>query len=127
MKLAHKAEAEKRVLCKHSKGKALYAGLHHLYAEVHREMNETLLLKHATSNDEFREQKRRKRNASDSETKHIKQAAKQTTGAGDTPEILTRNFLAPLRSAGIELDQTEDTNNQTEGEQQQQPPKQPKR
>jgi hypothetical protein len=54
MKLAAKA-----VLCKHSEGKALYAGLHHLYAEVHREMNETLLLEHANSNDKFREQKRR--------------------------------------------------------------------
>jgi hypothetical protein len=53
MKLADKAEAKKRVLCKHYGGKALHAGLHHLYAEVHREMNETLLLKHATSNDEF--------------------------------------------------------------------------
>jgi hypothetical protein len=40
MKLAAKA-----VLCKHSEGKALYEILHHLYAEIHREMNETLLLK----------------------------------------------------------------------------------
>jgi hypothetical protein len=39
MKLADKAEAEKKVLCKNSEGKALYAGLHHLYAEVHQEMN----------------------------------------------------------------------------------------
>jgi hypothetical protein len=53
---------------------------------------------------------------------NIKQAAKQTTGAGDTPEIPTRNFYAPLRSAGMELDQTEDTNTQTDGEEQQQPP-----
>jgi hypothetical protein len=71
MKLADKAEAEKRVLYKHYEGKALYAGLHHLYAEVHREINETLLLEHANSNYEFREQKRRKRNVSDSETKNI--------------------------------------------------------
>jgi hypothetical protein len=85
-------------------------------------MNETLLLEHENSNDEFREQKRRNRNASDGETKHIKQAAKQTTGAGDMPELPTRNFIAPLRSAGMELGQTEDTNNQTDGEQQQQPP-----
>jgi hypothetical protein len=49
----------KRVLREHYEGKALYAGLYHLYAEVHREMNETLLLEHANSNDEFRELKRR--------------------------------------------------------------------
>jgi hypothetical protein len=84
MKLADKTEAEKRVLCKHYEGKALYAGLQHLYAEVHREINETLLPEHGKSNDEFREQKRRKRNASDSEAKNIKKAAKQTTGARDT-------------------------------------------
>jgi hypothetical protein len=53
MKLADKAEAEKLALCKYSEVKALCAGLHHLYAEVHQEMNETLLLKHANSNDEF--------------------------------------------------------------------------
>jgi hypothetical protein len=111
MKLADKAEAEKKVLCKHSESKALYASLHHLYAEVHRQMNETLLLEHANSNYEFREQKRRKKNASDSETKNVKQAAKQTAGAGDTPEIPTPNFFAPLRSAGMELGQTEDANN----------------
>jgi hypothetical protein len=42
--LADRAEAEKAVLCEHYKGKALYAGLQHFYAEIHREMNETLLL-----------------------------------------------------------------------------------
>jgi hypothetical protein len=47
MKLVDKAEAEKAVLCKHYEGKALYAGLKHLYAQIHREMNETLLRKHA--------------------------------------------------------------------------------
>jgi hypothetical protein len=58
MKLADKAETEKRVMCKHYEGKALYAGLHHLYAEVHCEMNETLLLEHGKSTEEFRERKR---------------------------------------------------------------------
>jgi hypothetical protein len=58
--------ADKAVLCKHYEGKALYAGLQYLYAEVHREMNEILLWEHGKSN-EFHEQKRRKRNASDSE------------------------------------------------------------
>jgi hypothetical protein len=57
MKLVDKAEAEKGVLCKHYKGKALYAGLQHLYAEIHREMNETLLWEHAKSNEEFHEQR----------------------------------------------------------------------
>jgi hypothetical protein len=116
MKLADKAEAERRVLCKHYEGKALYAGLHHLYAEVHREMK-TLLLEHANSNVEFREQKRRGR--PQILRQNIKQASKQTTGVGDTPEIPTRNFFAPLWSAGMELDQTEDTNNQTDGEKEQ--------
>jgi hypothetical protein len=73
-KLADKAEVKKRVLCKHYKGKALYAGLHHLYAEIHREMNETLLTEQAKSNEEFREQRRRKRNASDSKGIQTKKA-----------------------------------------------------
>jgi hypothetical protein len=81
-------------------------------------MNETLLLEHGNSNEEFREQKRRKSNASDSEAKSIKKAAKQTTGARVTHELPTRNFFAPLRTAGMDLDPTEDTNNQTDGEQQ---------
>jgi hypothetical protein len=93
--------ADKAVLCKHYEGKALHAGLQHLYAEVHREINETLLLEHAKSNEEFREQKRRKRNASDSEAKNIKKAAKHTTGAKDMQilsqqELPTRNLFAPL-------------------------------
>jgi hypothetical protein len=48
--------ADKAVLWEHYEGKALYAGLQHLYAEVHREMSETLLLEHEKSNEEFREQ-----------------------------------------------------------------------
>jgi hypothetical protein len=94
MKLADKAEAEKRVMCKHYEGKALYAGLHHLHAEVHREMNETLLQEHGHSNEEFREQKRRKRNASDSQAKNIKKAAKQTTGASHAGAIDTQLLWA---------------------------------
>jgi hypothetical protein len=85
-------------------------------------MNETLLLEHAKSNEDFREQKRQKRNASDSEAKNIRKAAKQTTGARDTQELPTRNFFVSLSTAGMELDPTEDTNNQTNGEQQQQQP-----
>jgi hypothetical protein len=53
-------------------------------------MNETLLLEYGNSNEEFHEQKRRKRNASDSEAKNIKKAAKQTTGARVTQELPTR-------------------------------------
>jgi hypothetical protein len=49
-RLADRAEAEKRVLCKHYKGKSLYAGLLHLYGGIYREMNETLIPEEAKPN-----------------------------------------------------------------------------
>jgi hypothetical protein len=78
--------------------------------------------------EDFKEQRRRrKRSPSEDQAKHTNKAAKHTTGARDTQilsqlELHTRNFFAPLRTAGMKLDPIEGTNNRTDGEQQQQPP-----
>jgi hypothetical protein len=100
MKLANKAEAEKAVVCKHCEGKALYsyAGLLHLYAEIHREIKETLLWEQAKSNEEFYEQRRRKRNASDGEGIQAKNSNNiaSVRYLRVLPQVPTRNYFAPL-------------------------------
>jgi hypothetical protein len=61
MQLADRAEAEKRVLCKHLEGKYLFTGMLRLHALTHREMRDSLLNTRkgepAQDNEEFREQK----------------------------------------------------------------------
>jgi hypothetical protein len=42
--LVDKAENEKSVLCKHLDGKTLFTGMLRLYAAIHREMEDSLLL-----------------------------------------------------------------------------------
>jgi hypothetical protein len=78
------------------------------------------------ANEGFKEQRRRKRSSSDDQGKQTKKAAMPTTGARDlrTPshlELPTWNFFAPLRTAGMEPDSTEDSD-RTDGNQQQQLP-----
>jgi hypothetical protein len=55
-RLAGRAEAEMGVLCKRYEDDALHTGLLHLYAGIHREMNETLLREETKPIEEFREQ-----------------------------------------------------------------------
>jgi hypothetical protein len=43
-KLITKSEAERTVLCKHLDGNALFTAMLRLYAAIHREMRESLLL-----------------------------------------------------------------------------------
>jgi hypothetical protein len=100
MKLADKEEAEKGLLCKHYEGKVLYAGLQNLYVEIYREINETLLREHAKSNEEFHEQRRRKRNASDSEGIQTKRSDNNAgiRNPRVPPQVPTRNYFASLRT-----------------------------
>jgi hypothetical protein len=69
--LCTKSEAEKTVLCKHLDGKALFTAILRLYAAIHREMRDSLL-EQQESAEEFREQRRRKRNCSEGQAKRPK-------------------------------------------------------
>jgi hypothetical protein len=97
--LVTRAEAERAVLSKHLDGKALFTGMLRLYAAIHREMTSTLQSEQVESEQEFREQKRRKRNLSDKQSKP-KSKTEMTSGSVSTPraEITTKNFFAPLRT-----------------------------
>jgi hypothetical protein len=54
-------------------GKALFTAMLHLYAAIHREMRESLLLEQKEETTEvFREQRRRKRNPSEEQKKKPK-------------------------------------------------------
>jgi hypothetical protein len=127
MQLAERAEAERRVLCKHLEGKALFTGMLRLYALMHREMRDSLLNtskgEPAQDNEGFREQKRRKRIPSE-------EKFQKTATATPTPrdprirsqdELPTRNFFAPLRAADMELERpvVEDATQKPDGKPQQ--------
>jgi hypothetical protein len=91
-----KAEAERVVLCKHLDGKALFTAMLRLYAALHREMRDTILPAQQKSTEEFREQRRRKRNPSDDQAKKSR-TAMPTPVAKPQPqrEVKTKNFFAP--------------------------------
>jgi prophage tail gpP-like protein len=70
--LLAKAEAERVVLCKHLDGTLLFTAMLRVYAALHRALLETILPARQTSTEEFREQRRRKRNPSDEQAKKSK-------------------------------------------------------
>jgi hypothetical protein len=98
----------------------LYSALFGVYTEVLHELKGVLQGNVTTreaanytnqpepaTNDEFREQRRRKRNSSDGQVKTAKKAHPPTTSANDPrlrrqQEVPTRNFFAPLRSSQME-------------------------
>jgi hypothetical protein len=92
--LVDKAEAERVVLCKHLGRKALFTAMLRLYAALHRELRDTILPAPQKPTEEFREQRRRKRNPSDDQAKKSKTAmptpvAKpQPKGGGKNQELL---------------------------------------
>jgi hypothetical protein len=97
--LTTKSEITKVVLCEHLEGKTLITAFLRLYAATHREMVETLLQEvqdAPETKEEFREQRRRKRNSSDGQAT---QAKKSSTGPSPDAkaEPRLRNFYAPLR------------------------------
>jgi hypothetical protein len=113
--LISKSETERTVLCKHLDGKALFTATLRLYAAIHREMRESLLLVQQESSEKFREQRLRTRNSSEEQVKRPKPTPNprdpriKSQGA-----VLTRNFFTPLRTT--EMDVAEET---TDKEQQQ--------
>jgi hypothetical protein len=66
-KITTRAEAERAVLCKYLEGKALFAAILSLYATTHTELRGSLLPEpeQEEPTEEFREQRKRKRNPSD--------------------------------------------------------------
>jgi hypothetical protein len=70
--LITKSEAKRTVLCKHLGGKVLFTATLRIYAAIHREMRVSLLPEHKESTEEFREQRRRKRNFSEEQAKRPK-------------------------------------------------------
>jgi TRAP-type C4-dicarboxylate transport system substrate-binding protein len=94
--LIAKAEAEKVVLCKHLRGKALFTAMLRLYAALHRELRDTILPAPQKSSEEFREQRRHKRNPSDDQAKKSR-TTMPTLVAKPRPqeEVKTQNFYAP--------------------------------
>jgi hypothetical protein len=110
--LLSKEEAEREVLCKHLDGKTLFLAVLRMYAAIHRELRDSLATEEQQI-EEFREQRRRKRNPSEDESKQLKMS-KPTPGPRDpriepqavvTPKtVRTRNFFAPLRGASMEME-----------------------
>jgi hypothetical protein len=90
-----RAEDERAVLCKHLEGQALFTGILRLYAALHLELHD-YLKKEEDPSEEFREQRRRKRNPSDEQPTVPKKAVRAVTSV--PKEITTRNFFAPLRA-----------------------------
>jgi hypothetical protein len=102
--LADKAEDDREVMSSYLDGKALLTGVLRLYAAVHRHMHETLQQDETASKDEFREQRRRKRNPSDDKIQIKRKNVTQDPKA--LPQVAVRNFFAPLRTQM----ETEDNN-----------------
>jgi hypothetical protein len=116
-----RAEAERTVLCKHLDGKALFTGMLHLYAAIHREMHDSLQPEQEESTEEFREQRRQKRNPSDEDATVPKKTAVTSGIVGDPRirwqvELPTRNFSAPLSTEMEIEDNKEEFNNREQEE-----------
>jgi hypothetical protein len=108
--LVARAETERAVLWKHLDGKALFKAMLRLYAALHWEMRDSILPAQQKSTEEFREQRRRKRNASDDQAKKSK-IGSPTPGSKDPKprpqgETATKNFFAPLRTAEMDVEHT---------------------
>jgi hypothetical protein len=108
--LITRAETERAVLCKHLDGKALFTAMLRLYTALHRELRHSVLPAEHKSTEEFREQRRRKRNPSDDKAKKPKTSV-PTPESRDPRlrpkgEVPTKNFFAPLRTAEMDLEGT---------------------
>jgi hypothetical protein len=117
------SETERRVLCKHMEGKALFTAMLRMYAAIHRGLRESLLPVHQQSSEEFCEQRRRKRNSSEEQVNKSKTMV--PTPESRDPivrsqgQIPTKNFFVPLRTSemDVELALGEETSDNPNGEQ----------
>jgi hypothetical protein len=126
-KLADRAEADRSSLCKHLNGKVVFTGLVHLYTTTHTEMVESVKAAHSdvqeiNAHEGLKEQRRRKRRSSDDQGKQTKRATMPTAGAMDQLEIPKRNLFAPLRTADVGVEHTEDSSDWTDCDHHQQSP-----
>jgi hypothetical protein len=108
--LITRAKAERAVLCKHLYGWVLFKGMLLLYAALHRELRDSVLPAEQKSTEEFREQRRCKRNPSDEKAKKSK-TSEPTPELRDRRlrpkgEVPTKNFFAPLRTAEMDAERT---------------------
>jgi hypothetical protein len=107
-RLVDKAENEKSVLCKHLDGKVLFTGMLQPYAEIHREMEDSLLPECARGKEEAApHSKRRKRNSdSDNGSSISKRDAtkkcRPLTVYQKPRPVATKNFFTPLRAVPME-------------------------
>jgi hypothetical protein len=108
--LITRTEAKRAVLCKHLDGKALFTAMLRFYAAHHREPRDFVLPAEQKSTDEFREQRRRKRNPSEDKAKISKTSvpAPESRDPRLRPkgEVPTKNFFAPLRTAEMDVEST---------------------
>jgi hypothetical protein len=106
--LITKSEAERTVLCKHLDIKALFTAMLHLYAAIHREMRESLLLEQKEeSTGEFREKRRRKRKTSEEQKKNPKPTPiPRDPRIKSEVQVQTKNFFTPLRTSGMDVKET---------------------
>jgi hypothetical protein len=113
IEITSRAEAEMIVLCKHLEGKPLFTAMLRLYAATHRKLRDSLQTEpdQEKATEEFREQRRRKRNPSDEQPAVLKKTAGSVpaktspTGVSYPPKtVVTRNFFAPLRVAEMDTE-----------------------
>jgi hypothetical protein len=118
-RIINKSEEERAVLCKHLEEQALFLGMLRLYAATHRDLRSSIKQEKETpsggtngdpgqSNQEFREQKRRKRTPTGEKAENTK-----TDKATPTPcdpriqphgEVPTKNYFVPLRTTAMEVE-----------------------
>jgi hypothetical protein len=119
------------------KGKALYSAMHGVYAQVLQDLKcvgkentasvQTITQGKEPEENEFREQRRRKRIPSDEVAKRP-ETSMPTAGIKDPrlrpqQDVATRNFFAPLRATDMECESNKKDDAGTEGEDQQGPAK----
>jgi hypothetical protein len=128
-KIVLNAAETSRNLYGYLKGKALYSALHGVYAEVLQDLKcvstgkgQTTQLKEP--DNEFREQRRRKRNPSNEGAKKPKTmpiAGIKDPRLRPQQDVPTRNFFAPLRTTDMECEGNKNHDETTEDEVQQGP------
>jgi hypothetical protein len=131
-KAADRAEVDRSSLCGHLNGRAVFTGLVHLYSTTHTELVESVLAvrrdtQQSDAYEGFKEQRQRKRRYFEDQAKQTKRASMPTAGATaqrtqSQLELPTRNIFAPLRTADMEVEHTEDISDWTDGDHQQQSP-----
>jgi hypothetical protein len=112
-------EEDRAVLCKHLEGKTLFSGMLHWYATTHRDLRNSLKQAEeepsgetkadpGQNNQEFWEQKRRKRTPTgekeENATKSDTATPPQEPRTQPQGEVATTNYFAPLRTSEMDVE-----------------------